>query len=292
MSMLSRKLLTTDESGAANASPRPVDPLGIIAERLNQIAQHASGMAELDSGFVEAIRHVSRLANGLAPYMADCTTPESAALSALVARTQSTDWAAHFSQGETTVALEQEMLSGHVEGQFLKFLVGAMRAKRILEIGLFTGYSALAMAEALPGEGRLVACEIDPFAAELAQKAFDASPHGQKIEVHVGDAARTLQRLNEEGASFDLIFIDADKAAYGAYFDIVLGGSLLSAHGAICVDNTLMQGSPWMPEPMTPNGSAIAEFNRMVRDDERVEQVLIPLRDGLTLIRRRESGAL
>ena len=181
------------------------------------------------------------------------------------------------------------MVSGHVEGQFLKMLIGMLQATQVLEIGLFTGYSALAMAEALPDHGKLVACEVDVFAADFAKAQFVQSVHGRKIHVEVGDAAATIQRLSVAGQSFDLIFIDADKAGYSDYLDIILEGTLLAPNGVICVDNTLMQGLPYLDAPLTGNGLAIAEFNRKVALDLRIEQVLLPLRDGLTLIRRSQQ---
>jgi caffeoyl-CoA O-methyltransferase len=236
---------------------------------------------------VRTIDEAERLARGLEPYIADCTTPESIALQRLVADTQGEDWSKRFSSGDTMVALEQEMLSGHIEGQFLKLLIHAMKATRVLEIGVFTGYSALAMAEALPDTGRLVACELDPYAAEFAERAIARSPHRHKIAITVGNAVQSMERLNEAGETFDLIFIDADKGNYPTYFNLALAGSLLAPNGLICVDNTLMQGQPYLPGEPTSNGRAIAEFNRLVRDDSRVEQVLLPLRDGLTIIRRR-----
>ena len=175
------------------------------------------------------------------------------------------------------------MLSGHVEGRFLHFLVKITRARRVLEIGMFTGYSALAMAEALPDDGELVACEVDPVAAAFGRECLAGSPAGHRIRIEVGPAADTLATL--VGQRFDLVFVDADKAGYASYLDTVLDGELLAPGGVVCVDNTLMQGQPWTGE-RTPNGEAISAFNRSVADDPRVEQVLVPLRDGLTLIRR------
>ena len=265
---------------------RPVAPLAILDRKLEALVDRSAGVPGLDADFGRALRDAQRLAGGLEPYTQACTTPESTALAALQADTRAIDWTARHAAGDTAVALEQEMLSGHVEGQFLKFLLHAMQARRVLEIGLFTGYSALAMAEALPESGELVACELDAFAAEVARAAFARSPHGAKIRIELGDARATMKRLRDAGECFDLVFIDADKAGYATYLDIALEGSLLAAHGVVCVDNTLMQGEPWLPGEPTANGRAIAAFNRALIDDPRVEQVMLPLRDGITLIRR------
>lgn len=278
-----------DTGSASETTPRPVAPLGIIAEKLATLLQDARAMPGIDPAFVRTIEEAERLAHGLEPYIATSTTPESPALAHLVRDTNAEDWSSRFASAETSVALEREMLSGHVEGQFLKILIHAMRAKRVLEIGVFTGYSALAMAEALPADGTLVACELDPYAARFAERAFARSEHGAKIRVVVGDALASIGRLAEAGDSFDLIFIDADKGNYHAYFQLAMETSLLRANGLICVDNTLMQGQPYLPGEPTPNGRAIAAFNRLVSEDPRVEQVLLPLRDGLTLIRRVEK---
>jgi caffeoyl-CoA O-methyltransferase len=205
-----------------------------------------------------------------------------------VARTQAENWPQRFTDGATGQPLEQEMLSGHVEGQALKFLVHLTQAQRVLEIGLFTGYSALAMAEALPVEGVLIACEVDAFAAEFAQQCFDQSPDGHKIAIKVAPAQQTLTDLAAAGERFDLVFIDADKAGYVGYLNQLLATELLAPNALICVDNTLMQGQPYLAGAATANGQAIAIFNQAVVDDPRVEQVLLPLRDGLTLIRRIE----
>ena len=161
------------------------------------------------------------------------------------------------------------------------------KAKRILEVGMFTGYSALAMAEALPEDGQLIGCEVDRYVADFAIDCFQASPHGHKISVEVAPALETLQKLAAAKESFDLVFIDADKKEYVDYFHTLLDADLVLPGGFICVDNTLLQGQPYLPpDQRTPNGAAIAQFNRAVAADPRVEQVLLPLRDGLTIIRR------
>ena len=240
-------------------------PLGIVTATLKELAAEA--------GADPRLQRAAALADGLDPYLEACTTPASDALAALTARTRAHRW-------EGT--LEPEMLSGHVEGQLLRFLVRLTRARRVLDVGMFTGYSALAMAEALPADGVVVACEVDAEVARLAQECFAASPAGDKIDVRVGPAAATLERLD---GAFEMVFIDADKAGYEGYVDTVLERGLLAPGGLVAVDNTLMQGQPWTGEP-TSNGVAIAAFNAAVAADPRVEQVLVPVRDGLTLIQR------
>jgi caffeoyl-CoA O-methyltransferase len=263
------------------ADPRPVTPLGLIAETLGKARAR---LAEIDDPDPELFTYVERaeaLAAGLDPYLERCTTPASAALAGVAERTRRLDWEGQ----DGAVALEQEMLSGHLEGSFLALLVRATRAWRVLEIGTFTGYSALAMAEALPADGRLVACELDPGAAEVAREGFAESPAGERIDLRVGPAADTLAALAEAGEAFDLAFVDADKAGYRDYVETVLARGLLTPGGLVCVDNTLLQGEPYLAAPRSPNGEAIAAFNDALVANPAVEQVLVPLRDGLTLIR-------
>lgn len=276
-----------DNSEAIKLTARPVTPLGILVQQLEKIVDKAyqeSVSAEFQSSLSQSLA----LAAGLDPYLGDCTTSESSALANLSDRTQREDWSKRYDDGETVKALEQEMLSGHLEGQLLKMLVAISKSKQVLEIGVFTGYSALAIAEALPDDGCLIACEVDEYAAQFARECFDVSEHGQKIKLKVAPAIETMQELVDAGKSFDLAFIDADKGGYIDYLNLLLDTNLLAADGFICVDNTLMQGQPYLSESQrTENGKAIARFNRFVADDPRVEQVMIPIRDGLTLIKRK-----
>ncbi len=172
-----------------------------------------------------------------------------------------------------------EMLSGPIEGSLLQLLVWASRARRVLEIGTFTGYSALMLAEALPDDGALVTCEVDADSASLAREYFSKSPHGRKIELRMGPALDTMQALD---AGFDLVFIDAEKTEYPDYYEAAL--RLLSPRGIIAIDNALWGGR--VLDPSSESDHAIAGLNERIRGDERVRQVLLPLRDGLMLVRR------
>ena len=195
-------------------------------------------------------------------YVERLTTPHEGLLAELSAETAS------------EIGSEQ-MLTGPVAGRFLETLVWLAQPKRVLEIGTFTGHSALSMAAALPEGGRIDACEIDPERAAFAQRYFDRSPHGAKITLHIGPAGETIDRL--EG-SFDLVFIDADKEGYVGYYDVVV--TRLAAHGVIVADNTLWGGG------VVDGEGPLVEFNEHVAADPRTVQVLLPIRDGMTLIRR------
>ena len=267
---------------SAPGAPRPVTPTTILAAGLADVAHRLTAGVAPDADLLAELDRLVTLAAGLDPYLAHHTTAESPALAELARRTADEDWNGPSGNG----VVEQEMVSGHVEGQFLKTLVHLARATDVLEIGMFTGYSALAMAEAVPAHGRVVACELDPDVAAFASRCLGASADGAKVDVRVGPAIDTLAELAAGDEQFDLVFLDADKTGYGDYLAAVLDGDLLTAHGVVVVDNTLMQGQPWSAVNRTVNGDAIAVFNEMVAADPRVEQVVLPLRDGLTLIRR------
>jgi caffeoyl-CoA O-methyltransferase len=268
-------------------SARPVTPIGIAVEHLETAVALLTQIAEVPDDLAIHLQKALLLTAGLDEYLEQFTTPESPELTEVAQKTRHEPWQAKFGHGETVRPLEQEMLSGHVEGQALKMFVHMTRSSRVLDIGMFTGYSALAMAEALPDDGRLVACEVDPYTAQFAQSLFQRSPHGHKIQVELGAALETLDRLAANRASFDFVFIDADKQEYVQYYQMLMDRDLLTANGCICVDNTLLQGQVYLPESeRSSNGQAIAQFNQVVAADPRTEQVILPLRDGLTLIRR------
>jgi caffeoyl-CoA O-methyltransferase len=177
---------------------------------------------------------------------------------------------------ETRTALgSEQMLTGPVAGRFLELLVWVARPHRVLEIGTFTGHSALAMAAALPEGGQIDTCELDPDRAAVAQRYFDRSPHGSWITLHLGPALETISRLDGE---FDFVFIDADKEGYVDYYEAVL--PRLAERGLIVADNTLWSGR------VLDGEGPIVRFNEHVAADPRSVQVLLSVRDGMTLIRR------
>ena len=173
-----------------------------------------------------------------------------------------------------------QMLTGTIEGRFLELLVFAAGARRVLELGTFTGYSALSMAAALPPNGRIDTCDIEPSHAAVAQRHIDASPYADRITIHLGPALETIDRLD---GMFDLVFIDADKGNYASYYEAVL--PRLSERGLIVIDNTLWSGR--VLDPQDEDTRAIADLNDAIAADERVIAVQLTIRDGVTLVRRR-----
>lgn len=183
--------------------------------------------------------------------------------------------------------VQPRMLSGHLQGRLLELLVRMIRPRAVLEIGTFTGYSALALAAGLDDDATLDTIETDDELQELAQSFFDRSEHGHKIRLHIGSALELAPRL---GRRFDLVFIDGDKREYPAYYRMLMGdggGKPLVGSGAVLLaDNILWSGKVIGPVARNDRHTqALLEFNRTVADDPRVENVILPLRDGLSVIR-------
>jgi predicted O-methyltransferase YrrM len=172
------------------------------------------------------------------------------------------------------------MMVGPLEGALLRLLVRLTSAKRVLEIGMFTGYSALAMAEALPEDGQLLTCDVNAETTAIAKRYFAASPHGHKIEIRLGPARETLKALK---GPFDLCFIDADKESYSDYYDHAV--ELVRQGGLIVLDNMLRGGR--VLSPRDQDARAVATLNDRIQKDQRVENVLLPIRDGVMLAYRR-----
>lgn len=183
------------------------------------------------------------------------------------------------------------MQVGALEGRFLTLITQVTSSKTVLEFGTFTGYSALSFAEGVPAQGRVTTLDVDPHATRIAQEHWDKNPHGKKIELILGNALETVEKLAREiktgsRPKYDLAFIDADKANYENYYEVCIG--LLKPGGLILVDNVLWSGEVLAPEDA--NGRAIAKFNDKVKNDSRVEKVLLPIRDGIYLIRTSIAG--
>jgi caffeoyl-CoA O-methyltransferase len=172
------------------------------------------------------------------------------------------------------------MLTGTIEGRFLEFLVYATGARRVLELGTYSGYSAISMAAALPVEGRIDTCEVDEQHAAVARRYIEEAGLADRITIHLGPALETLARL--EGV-FDFVFIDADKENYVNYYEAVL--PRLTERGLVAADNTLWSGRVVDESDDSAATLAIRAFNEHVRSDERVVSVMLTVRDGVTLIR-------
>ncbi|MEK6320624.1 MAG: class I SAM-dependent methyltransferase [Acidobacteriota bacterium] len=173
-----------------------------------------------------------------------------------------------------------QMQVGRIEGRFLKMLVRLSGARRILEIGMFTGYSALMMAEGLPDDGHVITCDVDPKAEAIARRYFSESPAGHKIEIRMGPALETIKTLT---GPIDMVFIDADKGNYLNYYEACF--PLVKPGGLIVADNVLWSGKVLHPE--APDDHAIVAFDKVVQSDPRVENVCLTVRDGMMLAWKR-----
>jgi caffeoyl-CoA O-methyltransferase len=196
------------------------------------------------------------------------TTPPTQLLTALSGETR-----------DTLVA--PQMLTGPIEGRFLEFLVYALKAKRVLELGTYSGHSALSMAAGLPEGGHIDTCEFDETHAEVAGRYIAESPYADRITVHLGPALETIQRLEGE---FDFVFIDADKENYLNYYEALL--PRLGDGGLMAIDNTLWSGRVVDPENDEEGTQAIREVNDRIASDSRAIAVMLTVRDGVTLVRR------
>lgn len=208
--------------------------------------------------------------NALEQYVETMSSPEDALLREL--------------ERETYLrVINPRMISGHIQGKFMEMLIRMLRPRRILEIGTFTGYSALCMAAGLDDDGIIDTCEIDDELEEMIRSFFDRSQHGGKIRLHIGSALEIAPTLSER---YDLVFMDGDKREYTAYYNMLMDNGLVGSGSFILADNILWYGK--VVEPVAKGDKqtqAIVDFNRMIREDERVENVIVPIRDGINLIR-------
>lgn len=189
---------------------------------------------------------------------------------------------------ETASHPRAEMQIAPEQGQFMALLVRLMGVRQILEVGVFTGYSSLAMALALPAEGCLVACDISEEFTGVARRYWRKARVESKIELHLAPAVETLDALLAAGEAgrFDLAFLDADKGSYDAYYERAL--RLLRPGGLVVIDNVLQEGQVADPAVETPDVVAIRHLNRKLLKDERIDLSMLPIADGLTLARKRE----
>ncbi len=207
------------------------------------------------------------LASTIERYIDDHTDPISPLLFELVAETEEKTGHARWSIGKS-------------EGKFLQFLVKISGIKQAVEVGTFTGFSALMIAEALPDDGMVTTCEANKDFARIAAKYFKKSPHGRKIKLEIGPAFETLHKIPSR--SVDFIFIDADKPAYGQYYDASI--RILRPGGFILVDNVFWRFKIFKKKMTNQNAIAIAAFNDKVKRDDRVEKMMLGIRDGVYLI--------
>ena len=208
--------------------------------------------------------------NNLEQYILDNTKPEEALM--------------HQLERETYLrVINPRMISGHLQGKLLEMLVRMMRPKRVLEIGTFTGYSGLSIARGLEDGAYLDTIEVDDELEDIATKYFEKSEYGHRIRQHIGSALDVVPTLGEV---YDMVFIDGDKREYPAYYNMLMDGGYVRSGSIMLADNILWYGKVAEPIARTDHHTqAIVEFNRMVVEDDRVDNVIVPIRDGINMIR-------
>ncbi|MFD2520557.1 O-methyltransferase [Emticicia soli] len=202
-------------------------------------------------------------------YCVDHTTPEDDLLSKLNRETHAK-------------VLQSRMLSGHIQGRFLSMLSHMIQPKLILEIGTYTGYSALCLAEGLAENGKIITIDVNEELEDFVRDFFKQSPLNDKIDFRIGNALQIIPVIAD---AFDIVFIDADKMNYKNYYDLVI--DKVRTGGYIIADNVLWSGKVSNPAAKDKDTLNIREFNKMIQDDARVENILLPIRDGLMVVRKK-----
>jgi len=264
----------------------PDTPIDVI----NQVIDEAKSIAT-NAQVVEKLSTIQRLSGGIDKYCEQGSAPMSDLMKAICSKTQETDWDALFDQGELKYKMVVGCLSGHLEGVFLKQLASIMKASSALEIGTFTGSAALAMAEGMEAQnGKVVTVEIDPYLKKFCDPFFNKYNKNAKrdaIDMRIGCAIEVMKDLAKTGETFDLVFVDANKSEYATYVDILLDNGLVQNGSLIVVDNVHFKGTAWTNNGISDHMKTspyVRSFNEKVTNDPRLNPVMLPIRDGVTLI--------
>ncbi|XP_027556605.1 uncharacterized protein LOC113976048 [Neopelma chrysocephalum] len=258
--------------------PPEETPAGHIAENLLKAKEIALNDSRVPEQLRNYLQKALDVALGLDPYLDAMATSK---------RKTSPDHVPGDAEGAgSRVKLQEARTSGSLNGQIFRMLVHMIRARKILLIGKLKGYSILAIAEELPDDGKILACAEAPYLGVNSQEAFDYSSDGKKISMRVGPVADTLEALHAEDEHFDIVFIDADQRNAVHYYSFVMDNHLLRMDAVICVENTLMKGQVYLENVSDENVLAVRKLNSVINSDPRVEQVILPVQSGLSIIRR------
>eukprot|EP00892_Ulva_mutabilis_P009624 jgi/Ulvmu1/7033/UM033_0092.1 len=271
------------EAEKINATGQPDTPMEVI----NNLLGKSLG-ATSPEDMKKLVQEAYRISNGLDPYLDRMLSPVPQACQDLLTASAEHDWDAVYADGKTQFKLKREMSAGALEGRVMKMLCAISGAKTVLEVGMFTGTSALAMAEFIPDDGKIVCLELEPYLESFVRPFFEKADQDHKLDIRIGDAVASMQQLADEGRTFDIVFLDANKTGYLSYYNLVMDNNMLTATGFIVVDNALMKGRVYAP-PDEPDADseAIRDFNNIVMRDTRVETVTMPVRDGISIVRLR-----
>lgn len=275
----------------------PVEtPLTSAATLLSHVVSQLDTSRTPTSEQLRQLQMVSQLLSRIDPYLDAVSSPAPIIQRPLLKATAEHDWTAAWTRKQTLFHLSAAWSAGAYEGNLVGLLTRLTRAQTALEIGMFTGTTTVCIAQNLPPNGSVTTLEIDPYLDSFTRPLFQQSGLSDKIHVKIGNALDQLDaianNLKSDQDAFDIIFIDADKPGYKSYFNTILDKGLLKKDGLLVVDNTLYKGSPWtealVDEPVLTigkqNADAIKQFNQIVRNDKRVQVVVLPVRDGVSLI--------
>lgn len=265
---------------------------------VSKLVQHA--IKSLHSDNKEEALHflkvIDSILNRMDPYLDSVSHQGPAGLKPLIHETLHHDWAKAYSEKKVSFKVGPHWSAGAYEGGFVAMVVKALKAKRVLEVGMFTGTTTLCVADALPSDGKIITLEIDQYFKDLAIPFFEKAGVNNRVQVQIGSAIESMEKMIENKEEpFDVIFIDADKTGYKKYYDTIIQGGLLCKGGVMLVDNVLYKGFTFTPELQQSkdlpdmgideaNGKAMVEFNEYVSKDSRSQVVVLPIRDGISWI--------
>ncbi|MCO5549776.1 hypothetical protein L7F22_003249 [Adiantum nelumboides] len=268
----------------------------------SELIESAIGILQKQEGTdktaLNSLKLAQKVLQGLDPYLDASSTEGPKGLKGLIEETDKHDYDTAYKNKQLSFPVSAKWSAGSYEGNFIAMIAKSIKAKRVLEVGMFTGTTTLAIADVLPKQGgKIIALELDDYLRQLANPFFEKAGVKERIEVRIGKAMDSIQKMiKEKEDSFDLIFIDADKGAYQQYYDVIMDNGLLRKGGVLLVDNVLYKASPFVPElqQATPdqlktaiqfeNGKSLAAFNKFVRQDDRVDVTVLPIRDGVSWI--------
>jgi len=274
------KMSVTADTAVSNAAVSSTE--GKSAGRWSILSERIEGVA----------KELFLLIGAQDPYLNQVASAEGPIMQAIRKKMDSTDWDGLSEKKETMFAYGSEMSTDTIEAQFVKMMTFMKSPKRVLEVGMFAGYGAAAIIEALPQDGKLVSLDLDPFLKNWVEDVTSQFPEGKKLTIKVGPALDSIKTLPAD-EKFDLVFVDANKSEYKAYVQTLLDRDLLTKDAMLLVDNTLYCGYPYLPgqydtQPKRRGfGDALIEFNEWVATHPELMSVIIPLRDGVTLVKRR-----
>ncbi|KAJ3034028.1 hypothetical protein HDV00_005505 [Rhizophlyctis rosea] len=276
----------------------PTLPSGRIADTpLEVLACHLRSI--LATNDIQTIhlyaQQALKLTEGIDNYIEDLASVDAVGqeVQIVVKKTAEWDWDGAYEKGQTQYRQTSNCCAGTFEAAFLATFAQSIKATTVLEIGMFTGTTTMAVASVLPENGQIYTLDIEPYLEAFTAPHFQAANLSDKITVLLGDAQNSLKKLASQGVNFDMIFIDADKTGYQRYYETIMELGLLNVGGSLLVDNTLFKGKYFDNHPITddPNAEALRQFNLNIKADPRINSVILPIRDGVTLITRRRIAS-